>query len=396
MQEQPQTPAELEYRGTAFLLRDLWATTATDLTRFVWMIRTPAFLLLSLISFLKRWSISESLEELNGVDVCLGTLILAQHYVGKILPNRVAVRLDSNELHRALYVIFAAALVVARYNSENNDLLNEVCSQDRLQQFVFLKNRQAEDHFQLPASAIASCRGLRFGDAREPIQGDVNREFIQATIAAATQLHSFTGYGNAAMNVALPALAEQQSESLEVLEIGGTSLDTESLKKIAKLKNLRTLYLRATSLEAATLAEILAACEKLEVLVLDRVKLQGELTLTKNANLKHLQLYLTKLESAAITELLSKTALNILSIDDENYALTEHASVNLTKIVQLDLASSKYNDQALQLLLQKCPNLRELELFSTTVTDNGMKLLKESKQLQRAVIYNNSGEHRLK
>ncbi len=146
---------------------------------------------------------------------------------------------------------------------------------------------------------------------------------------------------------------------LEHLYLGQTNIGDAGLKHIAGLKHLKRLGLIGTRVTDAGLKELEGLQELDDVLLGDtNVTDAGLLSLCKLKNLQSLFLARTKITGASLKD-----------------------TDGLPKLTDLSLFRTKFNDAGAAELAAKFPNLKDLSLQLTSVTDAGIKPLAKLQHL---------------
>jgi tetratricopeptide (TPR) repeat protein/Leucine-rich repeat (LRR) protein len=175
-----------------------------------------------------------------------------------------------------------------------------------------------------------------------------------------------------------------KSQSLTELMIDGLSDD--SLRQLASLHTLESLYVQRSEVTGTGLAA-LGELAHLKTLTLSNspVNDQGSQGLRKLPGLEALNLSRTKITDRALDDIATLTNLRELNLAET--AVTSEGIRNsqvlrkLTGLEELNLAKAKITDPVLDEIAM-LPNLRELTLDDTAVTAEGLLKLRGLKQLR--------------
>lgn len=168
------------------------------------------------------------------------------------------------------------------------------------------------------------------------------------------------------------------------ITVSKSSVTDAGLRHLAKFRFLSSFKADSTKLSDASIAPLIAANARLEILYLDRTEI-GDATIEaaiKHPKLRALSLVETKISRDATAKLKGMPHLDWLllsgtSVDDA--ALIGYSQ--LKKLSTLELDSTQVGDAGVQEVAH-CPSLEYLTLRSTRVTDKGVAALAESNTLR--------------
>ncbi|MBI1269185.1 protein kinase [bacterium] len=164
-----------------------------------------------------------------------------------------------------------------------------------------------------------------------------------------------------------------------------TNLDDSDLKTIAGKKNLRLLeFTRAGPFTKAGLAS-LATLPKLEILSLSECNLDDDCIteLSKLKNLKSLDIDYNKALSDKGVESLLRNKSKIVSLSLKNVPISDEAIKSASKLPELKelrLNNTAITDKAMKYLADS--KVQSLDIYGTRVSDIGLKYLSKSKSIK--------------
>lgn len=198
--------------------------------------------------------------------------------------------------------------------------------------------------------------------------------------------------------------------SIQGLDVDGSIVTVEYLKKIEKQKSLRTLVLRGTDLEDKDLIGVMKHLPQLVEMDIGYTKITDKslAALAKMPHLTTLRLRKTAITKAGLKYLSASRSLRYLDLADTAIAddslsaltpLTRLSTLNLARtnitdagicnlhhlksLKCLDVSKSGLTDQGLQDLISHLPDLEQLNLSNTRVTSRGVIALSKLTHLRK-------------
>lgn len=177
--------------------------------------------------------------------------------------------------------------------------------------------------------------------------------------------------------------------SLSTLELAGATVNSQGLREIAKLTSLHSLRLSSTDIDDKGLAH-LASLTELEHLDLSATDIgdAGVIHLKPLVNLMDLRLSYTRITNKGLEDLAGLRKLKRLEfartrVSDDGAA----ALAKITALKHLNLDYTTVSDKGLAILQHSLPQLTELRMDSSGLTDASVEILGAMPQLRILNLY---------